>query len=769
MAIHKGKEPVYDIVDEFKELCLANDQSLLWPGQETWTLKNLNSLKVAFIDNPDEGSSNFLEKWKTQLNDESEDVHRIATEILGFYHLFHSTGRAEIKMGQLQQIVSWKLSHDSPDLSVFQKAFDVSGIGNPGTYYVTARYDVIAYFLKTFIEIKENRIDIKNELAVKATADSVSFKHPRNATGSRNVLMHLLFPDKYERSASGDHRELIRTRYENIAVLPDDLDEALFIIRQELAKKYGTGFDFYDENIQSQWSDQYVGDEDTSVPTEKIERASHREPNYWVEMANTNDAENLGDGRIKKVDSSGRIIYETGKLLFSPARDMSNRDRFRFMRDCQQGDIVFHLISPDKFIGVSKVKQSFKELPDIKFRGYNAPSYTVDLTDYQPLTPFFTREQFFSEPCKTELLEIRENHSNLFYHKNNGPTGIRLYQGGYLTKLPKQAVSSLEKMYRLVNGPNSHFNHFENLDDTVEPNRLGPTIEELSAYCHTDLSDLNKLIHLLEQKKQIILEGPPGSGKTFLADALGRYLTGNNFDDIPNEQFEIVQFHQSYGYEDLVHGIRPETDGSGQLRYELRDGVFKRLCQLAEISDKKFVIVVDEINRGNLSRIFGELMLLLEYRDKEVSLTYSTDTDNKFRIPENIYLIGTMNTTDRSLAQIDYALRRRFYFYRLMPLVGEDAPVLRKWLESQDITPDRRDSLIELFTNLNTKLQQELGEHFQVGQSYFMNTDIAEDDHLENIWKHSIMPLLEEYFYARRDRTELLSQFSIDKLSASDT
>ena len=196
-------------------------------------------------------------------------------------------------------------------------------------------------------------------------------------------------------------------------------------------------------------------------------------------------------------------------------------------------------------------------------------------------------------------------------------------------------------------------------------------------------------------------------------------------------------------------------------------GIFKRLCSDAKSQpEKKFVLIVDEINRGNISRVFGELLLLLEYRDLGVELPYQND-GQLFSIPNNVFLIGTMNTTDRSLAQIDYALRRRFYFYRLMPVVAGAAPVLQGWLSTQDsLTPGEREDVLALFLNLNARIHRELGEHFQVGHSYFMRPGIRSSIGRKQVWDYSILPLLEEYFYNRRDRDSLLAEFSIDKLLA---
>jgi 5-methylcytosine-specific restriction protein B len=296
------------------------------------------------------------------------------------------------------------------------------------------------------------------------------------------------------------------------------------------------------------------------------------------------------------------------------------------------------------------------------------------------------------------------------------------------------------------------------------------SLRELAERTNFTQPELEEIESLLLDKKHIIFEGPPGAGKTYMAELFARYFTGNPLKGPHDERLKIVQFHQSYGYEDFVQGIRPETNKRGQIEYHVRSGIFKRLCRVAErIRDrsgrgKNVVIIIDEINRGNISRILGELLFLLEYRDKQVTLPYSRPEDPEFSIPTNVYLLGTMNTTDRSLAQIDYALRRRFYFYRMLPMVDGKAPVLERWLEQQDLPRDTRELILRLFVNLNRRIQLHLGEHFQVGHSYFMVPDIVSDAGRQRVWSRAVIPLLEEYFYNWRDRNKVLLEFQVGKL-----
>ena len=219
--------------------------------------------------------------------------------------------------------------------------------------------------------------------------------------------------------------------------------------------------------------------------------------------------------------------------------------------------------------------------------------------------------------------------------------------------------------------------------------------------------------------------------------------------EIKDANIEMVQFHQSYSYEDFIQGLRPTQKGG----FDLRDGIFYSFCQRALAHpDRPFFFIIDEINRGNLSKIFGELMMLIEADKREekfaLKLTYAEDEEDRFYVPSNLYIIGTMNTADRSLAIVDYALRRRFAFITLQPDFDNN---FRSFLASKGLTAGMVEHICSAVTKVNSKIKEDinLGEGFQIGHSYFCTFITYED---ENKWWNEILsfelkPLLEEIWF----------------------
>lgn len=266
--------------------------------------------------------------------------------------------------------------------------------------------------------------------------------------------------------------------------------------------------------------------------------------------------------------------------------------------------------------------------------------------------------------------------------------------------------------------------------------------------------EYDELLQLLLYKKNIILQGAPGVGKTYLAKRFAYSIIGSKDDSF----VEMVQFHQSYSYEDFIMGYKPNDDG-----FELRTGAFYNFCKEAEKDinpTHKYFFIIDEINRGNLSKVFGELMMLIE-GDKRgpkngLKLAYR---DEYFFVPENVYIIGMMNTADRSLAMMDYALRRRFSFYEVEPAFGK--PMFRTHLEKYIQTSTIVDKVIDRFKDLNRKIADEetsgLGKGFCIGHSYFCVhpvSDQSDEDWYKSIIKFEVAPLLDEYWWDDKAKAE---------------
>ena len=878
MARFSGGNAVYEIADLFRQRCLLEAKSLLWPERSAWTLSNTTALWAAFMGHPDTGKRTFLEKWHDQLLNESPDAHRVAADLVVLYQLFPTNIGRAAKMRELETIIAWKLSKDPPDLNILKRAFD-NGLGSPGIQYLTGKPAQIAFYLQFSIRIARSKIDPHNAQACKDLADLVRAEVPQSGA-ARHILLHLLFPDKFEWIASEAQRRRIVEVFSADAGAASDQDAALFNIRGALQQRLGREIvDFYDRDIWPLW------DERGAKPVR-----------FWIEKT-------IVRGRPDREKGE----YSVGNALWSPKRDKRGGDIYRFMRETRPGDVVFHLTDNEAITAISRVESKYGEFEGVADTEWGlGESFLVPLRDTVILDPPLSRTVFLSPPYSEHLVALIDaGTKNLFY--NSGPS---LNQGAYLTPAPPELVRILDQAYTDSTGkhltdvvpeiakigelatagnswifqgnPNFYdirgairalkklnwlvqrfkeeikggdrvylwesgseggivgvaevaeapqmrpesenerpfvrkLQKFEGeklsatlrilsiVDPPISREELlthqglvglsilkqpqgtnfrltreeasiiekiigrtaitaplgTPSLTDLERATNLSRAELEEIEALIKSKGQIILEGPPGSGKTYIAELFARYLAGELLEGPATESAQTVQFHQSYSYEDFIEGIRPETNAAGQLEYHVRPGVFKNFCDAAARSGKPSVFVIDEINRGNISRILGELLFLLEYRNREILLPY----DRKpFSIPRNVYIIGTMNTTDRSLAQIDYALRRRFFFYQLSPVHNGQAPALVRKLENLGVEPRARERLLRLFINLNTKIVENLGEHFQVGHSHFMREDIGEDHVLQQVWDRSIIPLIGEYFYNSRDKASVLAEYTIENL-----
>ena len=294
----------------------------------------------------------------------------------------------------------------------------------------------------------------------------------------------------------------------------------------------------------------------------------------------------------------------------------------------------------------------------------------------------------------------------------------------------------------------------ENEVEPSPPPHSDKTLGDLADKLYLPVAFLQNMQTLLKEKKQVIFQGPPGTGKTFVAQELARHLAGGE------ERCRLVQFHPSYSYEDFVRGYRPTLPEDGQPGFDLKDGPFMQIArQAAADRDGQYYLIIDEINRGNLAKVCGELYFLLEYRGKRMDLMYQRDGEAPFTMPDNLRIIGTMNTADRSIALVDLALRRRFAFVDFALNAEPVKGLLRRWLKANDLAT--MTWVADVVDRANDLLDD---HHAAIGPSHFMRTNL-DDAAVRRIWEHNVLPYVEEHLFGEHGR---LAGFELDKLRGGD-
>ena len=470
------------------------------------------------------------------------------------------------------------------------------------------------------------------------------------------------------------------------------------------------------------------------------DNASVSSRRYWIEKT-------IASGRADRLSGE----HALGQALWSPQRSKDGKNIYANMLEVRPGDVVFHLVDNQAITGVSLVEsaadQNFVGLAGSDWA--DQPAYRIALIDHQQLDPPLGREAFLeAEPYATELKELAESgQKGLFYNSRRG-----LNQGAYLTEATPTLRSILNRAYVELAGQNLPY-----IDEQQVVLEQGS--EEAAAYTLDDAllelflsrEEAEDILLLWRSKRNIILQGPPGVGKSFAAHKLAFALMA--IED--RDKVGFVQFHQSYSYEDFVEGFRPAEQG-----FELKPGKFVEFCRKAEADPKHtYVFIIDEINRGNLSKILGELMLLIEpdKRDPKWAMPLASGKV-PFHVPPNVFIMGLMNTADRSLAVVDYALRRRFAFVSLMPNLA--SPRFDEHLEKIGVGADVRIMLRARVGELNDEIVGDtinLGPGFAIGHSFFCAAPSGGERDID--WYHRVVrtelvPLLQEYWFDAPEKAD---------------
>ena len=765
---HDGADKVYEAAQRWVDCALRKDDSLFTPDTPIWTHDGLRELRERFLDQPDVGQGNFYDKLSEQLDGSPPPVYQLMGEVLYFHFLivWHGAMKPDTKEAQINQVLRWS----APPVAIPPElvAGLTAGLAHPGIAFNTYRpYQVgcIIEFAEQWKEGSNNRDSLLTDpWHFKDFVVGMRFRSPLLANHQdtpgiqRHALLHLVYPSTFEGTVSIEQKNEIggaKAFAHFVPEPPDDVDVRIQQIRRGLEDGLGRDFDFYDSDIRRRWdtSASDAWDEYIRIAAEYLPKGLMwpNELSFKLEIGRKLAAarEAVLDGADDWADLLKKGIIG---ILVYPIMQAKFKDWVDKSPDAALSALQALWAREDVSIG-ERIRSFSNQLPKSEIGGFgtrmNVISQLLMGIDPEQYPPF--RVMMFDKAYGRAGYEPRRQDADeaaLYEHAlgfldrfidearaRGVPVRHRLDAQSLVWQVPYEEAAA-----RGTEPPP------EDEDAPSEPADLPALADSL----HLPVDFLEEIETLLEDKKQVIFQGPPGTGKTYVAQKLARHLAESD------ERVTLVQLHPSYAYEDFVQGFRPTLEG-GQPGFELRDGPLLRAARRArsEPGEKHF-LVVDEINRGAPAKVLGELYFLLEYRDEKVRLQYQRDDEEDFSLPPNLYFIGTMNTADRSIALVDLALRRRFYFVEFHP---DDEPVksvLRRWIEEK---APGMEWVADVVKRANVLLQED--RHAAIGPSYFMKPGLDETA-VRRIWKHSVLSYIGERLIGEGE--DRLGQFDLDRL-----
>ena len=763
-------DTVYATAQKWVDSALRTDGSVFTPDKAIWRMETLQELRLHFLEQPDAEGPSFMGKLRVQLEGCSAEAYQLMGEVMYVHFLITDRVTPQTKASRINEVLSWS---PSPMQLSTETVAGLSGgiLGTGGGFG-----DYRPFYVGFILELVQHWKNLPSSERDSLLGDPWEFKRLLSSVPltsallkdrwnrpnlQRLALLHLVFPDTFEAIVASQHKSKIATTFANLVTEPaQDVDRQLQQIREQLVVKHGDHhWLFYHDPIKRQWDppaaengpwDDFVA---KARSWEESGLLDEQETNYKIAIG-----ERLAEARVTvlaghegwrelvKRGLRGNLVFQILRSKFIRWMDNFPNDALEALRSLWRDGGA----SLNTRIQEFSDQLPYSDVGGIQGTGISGPGTRASLLSV--LLMALDVEEY--PPYRSTLFDAAYKRTDYTLPPPDADEAVQYEHAlGFLDRFIEEAASrDLGIVHRLeaqslvwmvINEGG-----VEGEDETSGNDEFLPeTLEALAEQVYLPVGFLEDIKYLIEEKKQVIFQGPPGTGKTFVARALAKFLAGGVQDHVT-----LVQFHPSYAYEDFVEGIRPVVDGQGT-NFQFRDGALKQIAKRAQDNEEKtFVLVIDEINRGNLGKVFGELYFLLEYRDSKIRLQYS---DEEFSLPNNLYVIGTMNTADRSIALVDLALRRRFYFKDFHPDEEPVKNVLRHWLQKNN---PAMEWVADLVAAANEKMADD--RHAAIGPSYFMQAglDIAA---VKRIWDHSVLPYIEERFFGDQDQ---LDGFHLSKL-----